>query len=129
LATTTRAGALAVFPFPGSSLVREEDGRGMPQREFWDIPRVRNSDVIDVLRAADVSPCVLDLRVERGTPGTDWLFKESPILQIGTLFFPTVAESYSIHAAIAEPFDLLLYVDETTAPAMLPWTPWESLPK
>ena len=126
---TTRTGELAVFPFPGSSLVSEEDGRGMPQREFWEIPRVRNSRIIDVLRAAGVSPCVLDLRVERGTPGTDWLFEESPILQIGTMFFPSVAESYSIHAEIAGPFDLLLYVDETTAPGILPWTPWETLPK
>jgi erythromycin esterase len=129
LATTTRAGELAVFPFPGSSLVSEEDGRGIPQREFWKIPQVRSSSMIDVLRAAGVSPCLLDLRVERGTPGTDWLFKENPFLHIGTMFFPTVATSYSIHTAIAEPFDFLLYIDETRAPGMLPWTPWETLPK
>ncbi len=126
---TTRTGELAIFPFPGSGLVSEEDGRGMPQRELWEIPRIRYSDIIDNLRGADVSPCIVDLRAERGAPGTDWLFEENPFLHIGTMFFPTIGTSYTAYSAISEPFDFLVYIDETMAPAMLPWTPWEALPK
>ena len=38
-------------------------------------------------------------------------------------------KSSEAHTPIAAPFDFLCYIDETTAPDMLPWTPWEALQK
>ena len=102
LATTTRAGDVAIFPFPGSA-------------------------VVDLLRAAEVSPCVLDLRIEEATSATNWLFEDRALLHFGTVFVSSTSTSYMIQQPIAELFDLLLYIDRTSAPHMLPWTPWQEL--
>ena len=126
VATTTRSGDVAIFPFPGSTLT-DPAGRGLPQHEIVDLPRLRYGSVADLLRAADVSPCVLDLQVEPGTPATDWLFQDRALLHFGTTFIPSINTSYMIQAPIAELFDLLLYVEETTAPEMHGWTPWQEL--
>ena len=127
LGTTTRSGEVAIFPFPGSTIVDPASGRGLPQHEIVDIPRLRYGSVADLLRAADVSPCVLDLRVEPGAPGTDWLFEDCALLHCGTTFIPSINTSYMIQEPIAALFDLLLYVEETTAPAMRAWVPWQEL--
>ena len=127
LATTTRSGSVAVFPFPGSDVVDPESGRGLPQHEIVDIPRLRYGAVVDLLRAADVSPCVLDLRIEGATAATDWLFEDRALLHFGTIFIPSIGTSYMIQEPIAQLFDLLVYIEETTAPAMRPWTPWQSV--
>ena len=55
-----------------------------------------------------MSPCILDLRVEQGALGTDWLFEENPFLLIGTMFVPPLMTSYTVHTPIAEAFDFLL---------------------
>jgi len=127
LATTTRSGDVAIFPFPGSDVVDPESGRGLPQHEIVEIPRLRYGAAVDLLRAAEVSPCVLDLRIEGTTSATDWLFEDRALLHFGTVFIPSISTSYMIEEPIAELFDLLLYIDRTTAPHMLPWTPWQSV--
>ncbi len=127
LATTTRAGDVAVFPFPGSTVVDPESGRGLPQHEIVEVPSLRYGAVVDLLRAAEVSPCVLDLRIEEVTSATEWLFEDRALLHFGTVFIPSTSTSYMIQEPIAELFDLLLYIDRTTAPHMLPWTPWQDL--
>ncbi len=127
LATTTRAGDVAIFPFPGSAVVDPESGRGLPQHEIVEVPRLRYGAVVDLLRASEVSPCVLDLRIEEVTSATDWLFEDRALLHFGTVFIPSSGTSYMIQEPIAELFDLLLYIDRTTAPHMFPWTPWQDL--
>jgi erythromycin esterase len=126
LAMTTRSGDVAIFPFPGST-VTDPTGRGLPQHEIVGLPRLRYGSVADLLRAADVSPCILDLRVEPETPGTDWLIEDRALLHFGTTFIPSIGSSYMIQEPIAELFDLLLYVEETTAPGMRSWIPWQEL--
>jgi erythromycin esterase len=127
LATTTRTGDVAIFPFPGSAVVDPESGRGLPQHEIVEIPRLRYGAVVDLLRAAEVSPSVLDLRIEEATSATNWLSEDRALLHFGTVFVPSTSTSYMIQQPIAELFDLLLYIDRTTAPHMLPWTPWQEL--
>jgi len=127
LATTTRIGDVAIFPFPGSAVVDSESGRGLPQHEIVEIPRLRYGAVVDLLRAAEVSPCVLDLRIEGTTSATNWLFEDRALLHFGTVFIPSTSTSYMIQEPIAELFDLLLYIDRTSAPHMLAWTPWQDL--
>jgi len=127
VATTTRTGDVAIFPFPGSDVVDPESGRGLPQHEIVEVPRLRYGAVVDLLRAADVSPCILDLRTEEGAAGTDWLFGDRALLHFGTVFIPSISTSYMVQVPIAGLFDFLLYIEETTAPAMRPWTPWQSV--
>ena len=127
LATTTRTGEVAIFPFPGSTVVDATSGRGLPQYEIVDIPRLRYGSIADLLRAAEVSQCVLDLRADGAAPATEWLFEDLALLHFGTTFIPSISTSYMIQEPIAELFDLMLYIEETTAPTIRPWTPWRDL--
>jgi len=129
LATTTRAGEVAIFPFPGSEAASAEETRGLPQHEIVAVPDLRHGAVADLMHAADVSPFLLDLRVDGATSATKWLSEDRALLHFGTTFIPSIGTSYTIQVPIAALFDLLLYIDHTTAPHMLPWTPWELLGK
>jgi erythromycin esterase len=127
LATTTRTGEVAIFPFPGSDAVSAEETRGLPQHDIVDVPRLRYGAIVDLMRAAEVSPCVLDLRVDGATSATKWLFEDRALLHFGTMFIPSIGTSYMIQVPVAALFDLLIYIDHTTAPHVLPWTPREAL--
>ena len=121
------AGEVAVFPRPGSSRVSDEEGYGPLQHEVVDLPWLPAGRIADAFRSSGLSICAVDVRGSEKDADAEWLWETRPLLQIGTSFAPHSFSSYAVKIAVPRAFDLLLYIEETTAPTILPWRPADSL--
>jgi erythromycin esterase len=118
LGTTTKNGDVAIFPFPGG----ERD-----QVAVMSIPRVGYDGHATLLHAAGIPNFILDLRAPDGEPGTEWMFDSDPFLHIGTTFYTGIKDSFRIYTPLRPVFDLIAYIETTSAPTMFEWVPKDDL--
>jgi len=119
LGTTTKSGELAIFPFPGG------------RRDQWalaDVPRVGFDGHATLLRAADIPNLILDLRLAgESETGTGWMAEANPLLSIGTAYIHGMSHTYKLYTPLVPCFDLIAYIETTSAPTMFEWVPMDDL--
>ena len=120
LATTTRAGEVAVFQFPGAAVGN--------QYEILPVPRIAYAGHVSLFRASGIPEFILDLRLAgEDEEGTHWIREDNPWLHFGTTYFPDMRGSYTIYTPLVPAFDLVAYVETTSAPTMRDWIPKDEL--
>jgi len=119
LGTTTKNGKVAIFPFPGGT---------RDQVSVMKVPRIDYDGHATLLRASGISEFILDLRLaEESEPGTGWMLEEDPFLHIGTAYHADLRHIFRIFTPLVPCFDLIAYIETTSAPTMFEWIPKDDL--